>query len=96
MIFGNPEVAAANTADTDADVIHERERLQQQPFGEHAAHEDCIKVSGLRKVYKGRLGGGNKIAVQDLWMGIPQGQCFGFLGINGAGKTTTLKVCKHT
>jgi ABC-type uncharacterized transport system ATPase subunit len=25
-------------------------------------------------------------------MGIPEGQCFGFLGINGAGKTTTLKM----
>lgn len=41
-----------------------------------------------------RLGGGNKIAVQDLWLGIPEGQCFGYLGINGAGKvkTTTLKM----
>ena len=24
--------------------------------------------------------------------GLPQGECFGFLGINGAGKTTTLKI----
>ena len=88
LLFGNPEVAAANVADDDADVVGERARLQAGG----AAQDDCIKVLGLRKVYKGRLGGGNKIAVQDLWMGIPQGQCFGFLGINGAGKTTTLKV----
>lgn len=30
--------------------------------------------------------------VRDLTFGIPQGQCFGFLGINGAGKTTTLRI----
>ena len=25
-------------------------------------------------------------------MGIPQGECFGLLGVNGAGKTTTFKM----
>jgi ABC-type uncharacterized transport system ATPase subunit len=24
--------------------------------------------------------------------GVPQGQCFGFLGVNGAGKTTTMEI----
>jgi len=32
------------------------------------------------------------VAVDSLCLGIPRGQCFGFLGINGAGKTTTLKM----
>eukprot|EP00937_MAST-01D_sp_MAST-1D-sp2_P000712 g712.t1 len=36
-----------------------------------------------------RLG---KLAVQGLSLQIPQGQCFGFLGVNGAGKTTTLSM----
>lgn len=29
------------------------------------------------------------IAVNDLTFGVPQGECFGLLGVNGAGKTTT-------
>jgi ATP-binding cassette subfamily A (ABC1) protein 3 len=32
------------------------------------------------------------VAVKNLWFGVPEGQCFGFLGINGAGKTTTLRM----
>jgi len=81
MVFGNPEVKAANAPDEDEDVIAEKARLQSGGGGA----DDAIKIMGLRKVYKGRLGGGNKIAVQDLWMGVPKGQCLGFLGINGAG-----------
>ena len=27
-----------------------------------------------------------------LNLGIPQGECFGLLGVNGAGKTTTFKM----
>ena len=80
-LFGNPTVNAENKPDEDADVITEKARLQS---GRGA--DDAIKVTGQRKVYKGRLGGGNKIAVQDLWMGIPKGQCFGYLGIHGAGQ----------
>lgn len=80
LVFGNPEVKAANGVDEDEDVIAEKARLQSG-----GGQDDAIKIMGLRKVYKGRLGGGNKIAVQDLWMGVPKGQCLGFLGINGAG-----------
>jgi len=32
------------------------------------------------------------VAVNNLCLGIPKGQCFGLLGINGAGKTTTFKM----
>lgn len=86
-LFGNPRVDAPNVEEEDPDVIAERTRLQSGQGG-----KDIIQIQGLRKVYKGRLGGGNKIAVQNLWFGIPEGQCFGYLGINGAGKTTTLKM----
>ncbi|EEY56081.1 ATP-binding Cassette (ABC) Superfamily [Phytophthora infestans T30-4] len=48
---------------------------------------EAVKVSGLRKVYKG-----GKVAVRDLSFGLKRGECFGFLGINGAGKTTTMKM----
>jgi ATP-binding cassette subfamily A (ABC1) protein 2 len=32
------------------------------------------------------------VAVKDLTFGVPEGECFGLLGVNGAGKTTTFKV----
>uniref|UniRef100_A0A2K5E9S2 ATP binding cassette subfamily A member 13 n=1 Tax=Aotus nancymaae TaxID=37293 RepID=A0A2K5E9S2_AOTNA len=32
------------------------------------------------------------IAVQDISLGIPKGECFGLLGVNGAGKSTTFKM----
>eukprot|EP00455_Lapot_gusevi_P052020 TRINITY_DN7870_c0_g5_i1.p1 TRINITY_DN7870_c0_g5~~TRINITY_DN7870_c0_g5_i1.p1 ORF type:complete len:341 (+),score=73.75 TRINITY_DN7870_c0_g5_i1:73-1023(+) len=41
-------------------------------------------------MYEG--GGQTKLAVKDLCLAIPSGQCFGFLGINGAGKTTTMSM----
>lgn len=31
-------------------------------------------------------------AVDNLYVGVPKGQCFGLLGVNGAGKTTTFKM----
>lgn len=31
-------------------------------------------------------------AVDGLWLGVPQGECFGLLGVNGAGKTTTFNM----
>jgi ATP-binding cassette subfamily A (ABC1) protein 3 len=60
----------------DSDVLREKERVSSGQ-----ADADAIQVRGLRKVY-----GGQKLAVKDLWYGIPKGECFGFLGINGAGK----------
>ena len=67
--FERTKIDAPNKPDEDEDVINEKKRLQSGQ-----GQNDIIKVMGLRKVYKGRLGGGNKIAVQDLWMGIPEGQ----------------------
>jgi ABC-2 type transport system ATP-binding protein len=32
------------------------------------------------------------VAVNDLSLTVPEGECFGFLGPNGAGKTTTIRV----
>ena len=32
------------------------------------------------------------VAVNNLSFGVPQGECFGLLGVNGAGKTTTFKM----
>ena len=35
---------------------------------------------------------GRQLAVDRLTLGVPQGECFGLLGVNGAGKTTTFKM----
>jgi ATP-binding cassette subfamily A (ABC1) protein 3 len=75
--------------DEDVDVIAERDRLKATS-GPVAGEN--ITIRGLRKVYAGRLGSGAKTAVHDLFLGIEDGECFGFLGINGAGKTTTMKM----
>ncbi|GJP41808.1 hypothetical protein CLOM_g1451 [Closterium sp. NIES-68] len=46
----------------------------------------------LRKVYPGRDGNKEKVAVRDLSVAVARGECFGMLGPNGAGKTTTLSM----
>ena len=53
-----------------------------------AAKHECIVMNGLRKVYG--TSGKVKVAVKGVSLGIPKGECFGYLGINGAGKTSTL------
>lgn len=50
----------------------------------------AIRVSGLRKQYKGR--GGPVDAVNGIDLEVPAGECFGLLGPNGAGKTTTVEI----
>jgi ATP-binding cassette, subfamily A (ABC1), member 3 len=65
-----------NDENMDQDVKAERDRLKAQAPGER----DMISIQGLRKVYAGRLGVGTKIAVRDLYFGVPAGTCYGFLG----------------
>jgi len=69
------------------DVIEERKRVQEKKPLHDGGSSDAISIKGLRKVYSNK-----KVAVKDLWFGVPTGQCFGFLGTNGAGKTTTMKM----
>jgi ABC-2 type transport system ATP-binding protein len=47
---------------------------------------DIIIAENLTKSY------GNRKAVDDLTLHIPEGEFFGFLGPNGAGKTTTIRM----
>ena len=59
----------------DEDVVAENERVAAG-----VANNDLIVIDQLKKVY-----GNGKVAVNNLSLGIPPGQCFGLLGINGAG-----------
>ena len=52
---------------------------------------DVITLEGLRKVYSGD-NGATKTAVHDLWLGIPQGECFGYLGINVSSSVSGLVI----
>ena len=45
-----------------------------------------VEVSGVTKRF------GERVAVDELNLNVPQGVCFGLLGPNGAGKTTTLRM----
>lgn len=69
----------------DDDVVAERERIANTPLS-RLLTTDSLILSGLKKYY------GDFLAVEGLSVGIPQGECFGLLGINGAGKTTTFKM----
>ena len=48
--------------------------------------EYSIEIKGLRKEF------GDKVAVKDLNLKIPEGSLFSMLGVNGAGKTTTIRM----
>ncbi|EGD73013.1 ATP-binding cassette [Salpingoeca rosetta] len=56
---------------------------------------DVLLVNNLSKTFsisKGACGSEPKYAVDRLSFAVPNGQCFGLLGVNGAGKTTTFRM----
>ena len=69
-------------SNVDEDVAVEEERVATG-----GADGDALILKNLRKVYSG-----GKVAVQNVSLGVPEGECLGYLGTNGAGKTTTLKM----
>jgi ABC-type multidrug transport system ATPase subunit len=82
----------------DRDVAAERHRIEAGEAG-----NDLIRIEKLKKVFNysiftliGRLLGLKNnppmVAVNDLYLSVAPGVCFGFLGVNGAGKTTTMSM----
>ncbi len=51
-----------------------------------------VLLKGLEKQYSQGSHRPPVRAVDGLWLGIPEGECFGLLGVNGAGKTTTFSM----
>jgi len=66
------------------------EQLLLEPIANQAILSD-----NLRKVYHGKDGNPDKLAVRGLSLAIPKGQCFGMLGPNGAGKTSFISMVQQ-
>eukprot|EP00047_Mylnosiga_fluctuans_P017548 m.62444 g.62444 ORF g.62444 m.62444 type:complete len:913 (+) comp7137_c2_seq4:3-2741(+) len=70
-------------AESEEDHVHvDSAAFEREPEGLHAG----ISVRGLRKVF------GTKVAVQNTWLNMYEGQVTALLGHNGAGKTTTFRM----
>ncbi len=54
--------------------------------------KNAIDIKGLKKVYRGRGGAEDKVALTGIDLEIPRGSMFGLLGPNGAGKSTTINI----
>ncbi len=54
--------------------------------------KNAIDIKGLKKVYRGRGGADDKVALKGIDLEIPRGSMFGLLGPNGAGKSTTINI----
>ncbi len=50
----------------------------------------ALEYEGVRKEYRGWLGGTRILALQGFSLAVEEGEIFGFLGPNGAGKTTAI------
>ena len=79
---GNTVIPEDNTV-RDDDVLAEERRCASGD----AVADSVILVKDIKKVYPD-----GKYAVRGVSLGIPNGECFGLLGINGAGKSTTLSI----
>ncbi|KAH3872038.1 phospholipid-transporting ATPase ABCA3-like isoform X2 [Dreissena polymorpha] len=69
----------------DNDVAKERSRIANNTITS-LCRSDKLILSELSKCYN------NHVAVNQISIGIPEGECFGLLGVNGAGKTSTFKM----
>uniref|UniRef100_A0A8C3JIC3 ATP binding cassette subfamily A member 12 n=1 Tax=Calidris pygmaea TaxID=425635 RepID=A0A8C3JIC3_9CHAR len=72
-------------AEEDGDVQAERSRVESGK-----ADFDVVQLQNLTKIY--HLPHKRIMAVKNISLGIPAGECFGLLGVNGAGKTTIFKM----
>uniref|UniRef100_A0A8C8AZD4 ATP binding cassette subfamily A member 12 n=1 Tax=Otus sunia TaxID=257818 RepID=A0A8C8AZD4_9STRI len=74
-----------NSLNGDGDVQAERNRVESGK-----ADFDVVQLQNLTKIY--HLPHKRIVAVKNISLGIPAGECFGLLGVNGAGKTTIFKM----
>ncbi|CAG2250054.1 ABCA1 [Mytilus edulis] len=85
--FWNSKPNFRSLADEDIDVANERQRINSEQ-----TKDDVLIVDNLTKVYRNHGKKGRNIAVDRSCFGVPNGQCFGLLGVNGAGKTSIFQM----
>ncbi|XP_063401544.1 phospholipid-transporting ATPase ABCA1-like [Mytilus trossulus] len=89
IFYKTREVKARHeeTDEEDEDVAKERVRVLAG-----GASDEILTIQNLTKVYQLTGSKGKHTAVDRVCLGVPEGQCFGLLGVNGAGKTTMFKM----
>jgi len=83
IVMGSTSLPPPDKSLRDTDVLEEENRVMTDAANESST----ILVKDLKKMYPG-----GKYAVRGVSLGIPNGECFGLLGINGAGKTSFLSM----
>ncbi|KAJ1654349.1 hypothetical protein IWQ61_005707 [Dispira simplex] len=71
----------------DEEVMREKTRLKNT----QESADDVVKVLRLNHRYSRGSRKAPLHVLNDLWLGVRPGECFGYLGPNGAGKTTSMK-----
>ncbi|XP_041484930.1 uncharacterized protein LOC121431427 [Lytechinus variegatus] len=82
----DPDVDGQADCHDNEDVLAEKEKVLTG-----GSKGDVLVLQELRKVYRGP-GKQRIVAVNDLYLGVSKGECFGLLGVNGAGKTSTFRM----
>ncbi|TVU06174.1 hypothetical protein EJB05_49373, partial [Eragrostis curvula] len=72
------------------DAAQEREVVEQLLLEPNS--NQAIICDSLKKIYHGKDGNPDKVAVRGLSLALQKGQCFGMLGPNGAGKTSFISM----
>ncbi|KAK9925975.1 hypothetical protein M0R45_023231 [Rubus argutus] len=72
------------------DVGQEMEKVNKLLLAPDTSH--AIICDNLKKVYPGRDGNPEKVAVRGMSLALSRGECFGMLGPNGAGKTSFINM----
>ncbi|KAL0491354.1 ABC transporter A family member [Acrasis kona] len=77
-----------STPSGEDDVKAEKNAIINDDFGDRSV---CLKVEALRKTY-GSNPDVNRPTLNDLYIALDKGECFGLLGKNGAGKTSFINI----
>lgn len=70
----------------------QREKVEQHLL--ESTGNCAVLCNNLTKVYSGKDGNPQKLAVRGLSLALLQGECFGMLGPNGAGKTSFINMVR--
>ncbi|KAF8094939.1 hypothetical protein N665_0348s0022 [Sinapis alba] len=88
--YSNKQISKFVVEMEKPDVCQEREKVEQYLL---ESNGNCaVLCNNLKKVYSGKDGNPQKLAVRGLSLALPQGECFGMLGPNGAGKTSFINM----